>query len=281
LLLTCQTVFLVIDDVDIPSTYSVEYQPTAAVTTLQRIAGSSLVGLGEATKLWGGLDLGLAPNTNIPFGIHEFAEYDPIAPLAYFTEWSAINHTSSGLSGDYVFTPGIASATVARRYGISYVLERHGDPGPSGAVFVTRLGNEDLYRIPGAAAATLVPSASSTGWPSTDAPGKAVPVEWPGPSEARVVTKASSAQVLRLRVGSFPGWHATIDGRPLALTPYLSMMLQARIPPGRHVIVLQYWPHRFTEGIVLAVLTVVALVIAAFVARRRDVIARASRAPPA
>lgn len=279
-LLVCQTAFLVVDDGPIPSSSPQMYPPTPAVTTLQRAVGSSLVGLGNKTRVAGGLDLGLFPNTNLPYGIDEFAEYDPIAPLTYFTVWPAINKTSPGLQGVYTFSPGIPSSTVARRYGIHYVLEPHGRPGPSGSVFDTQVGNEDLYRIPGAAEATLVPAASSGAWPSTDAPGKAVPVEWPGPSEVRVNTDASSPQVLRLRVASFPGWHATIDGRPLALTPYLSMMLQAHIPPGKHVIELRYLPKRFTEGIVIAACAVLGFVVAVLVARRRRIMASVSRETP-
>src|ERR1700683_4728380 len=103
-----------------------------------------------------------------------------------------------------------------RRYGVSYVLEPLGAAGPTGSVFVARVGNENLYRIPGASTATLVPAPSGA-WPSIDAPGTAVPVTWPGPSELRIVTNASSPQVLRLRLASFPGWHATIDGRDLPL----------------------------------------------------------------
>lgn len=279
LLLACQTALLVVDDGPIPSSSSTEYAATPAVVALQRAVGSSLVGLGAKSNQSGGLGLGLFPNTNIPFGIHEFAAYDPIIPLRYFTDWRPVNGTSSGVAGNYEFTPGISSATVARRYGIPYVLEGHGDPGPVGGVFVTRVGDEDLYRIPGAATATLVPTTPSGRWPSTDAPGKAVDVEWPGPSEVRVVTNASSAQVLRLRLSSVPGWRATIDGRPLALTPYLSMMLQAHIPPGNHIIELRYWPRRFTEGIVIAACAVVGFVVVGIVIRRRAIIARLKQEP--
>jgi hypothetical protein len=276
-LLACQTALLIVDDGPIPSSNSTEYAATPGVVALQRAVGSSLVGLGNGSESSGGLDLGLAPNTNLPFGIHEFAEYDPIAPLTYFTQWRSINGSSPGFKTVYFFTPGIPNATVARRYGISYVLEHHGASGPSGGVFVTRVGDEDLYRIPGAAEATLVPEKSSVRWPSTDASGKAVPVTLPGPSQVRVVTNASSPQVLRLRVASFPGWQATIDGRPLAMTPYLSMMFQAHIPPGKHVIELHYWPKRFTEGLVIAACAVLGFVVAAIVVRRRHVIVRVER----
>lgn len=280
LILTSQTVLLIIADSVIPSSSSAMYKPTSGVTALQHAVGSALVGLGHSKGGFGGVGLGLAPNTNVPFGIDEFAEYDPIAPSTFFTKWTAINGTSNGLQSVYDFAPTINSATVARRYGISYVLEPRGAAGPSGGVFEARVGNEDLYRIPGAAIATLVPESSSSAWPSTDAAGKAVPVDWPGPSAVRVVTNASSPQVLRLRVASIPGWQATIDGRPLALTPYLSMMLQAKIPPGKHTIELHYWPNRFTEGLVIAAIAVVGFATAAVVVRRRDKVARVEQERP-
>jgi hypothetical protein len=271
-LLVCQTVFLIVDDAVLPSSTSTPFQSTPGTVAVQRAVGSSLVGLGNIpTGYVGANGIGFAPNSNIAYGVHEFAEYDPIAPLAWFTSWTT---TNGGYPGDalyYHFAPPIESARVARRYGISYVLEPLGAPGPSGGVFDKRVGDEDLYRIPGAATATLVSANPSGGWPAIDAPGTAVPVTRPSPSKVRLTTTSSSSQVLRLRVASLPGWHATIDGRPLTLSPYLSMMYQAHIPPGHHVIELTYWPTRFTEGIVLAAVAVVGLAVAAFAARRRSV----------
>ena len=268
-LLICQTVFLIVNDGPIPSSSSTPYKPTAAVIALQRYVGSSLVGLGVNQKDFGGLGLGFAPDTNIAFGIHEFAEYDPIAPLSYFKVWGGFNGTASGVPGVYDFIPGIPSATVARRYGVSYVLARAGVAGPSGSTFVAHLGSEDLYHIPGVATATLVPASASGAWPPIDARGTPVHVEWPSPSQIRIVTDSRSPQVLRLRVASFPGWKATIDGKTLPLATYLSMMLQAQIPPGSHVIELRYWPTRFSEGLVIAACTVLALLVASLVVWRR------------
>ena len=77
-------------------------------------------------------------------------------------------------------------------------------------------------------------------------------------------------------MASFPGWHATIDGRPLALTPYLTMMMQAHIPPGKHTIEFSYWPKRFTEGLVLAGCTVLGFVVVGIVIRRRQSVTRST-----
>jgi uncharacterized membrane protein YfhO len=90
---------------------------------------------------------------------------------------------------------------------------------------------------------------------------------------------------LRLHVSDVPGWHATLDGHPLALEPVAGFMFQARIPPGRHVIELWYWPPAFTLGLVIAGITVAvlasALVLEARAARRkRDDQAAPGRARP-
>jgi hypothetical protein len=266
-LLALQTVYLVVADIPVFGSSSTPYPRTPGVVALQRTVGSSLVGFGVGPI--SRLGLGLAPEANIDYGIHEFAEYDPIAPLSFFTSWNKINGSGSGLPSVYYFVPAISSADVARRYGVAYVLEHAGVPGPSGSVFAAHVGDEDLYRVPGAATATLVPVPHSGGWPSTDAAGQAVAVERPAPSQMRIVTDSRSSQVLRVRLTALPGWHATIDGHPLALSTYLTWMFQARIPPGHHVIEFSYWPKRFSEGILIAVLTVIAFGVAGLVVRRR------------
>ncbi len=76
---------------------------------------------------------------------------------------------------------------------------------------------------------------------------------FPDPATWRVAVDSTSASVVRLRLTDVPGWNATIDGRPLALQSWASgLMLQARVPAGRHVVELQYWPAAFTVGIVVA-----------------------------
>ena len=73
-LLICQTVFLIVLDGPLPSSSSTPYQTTPGVTALQRAVGTSLVGLGEAS---GGLTLGLAPDANIPYGVHRIRGVRP------------------------------------------------------------------------------------------------------------------------------------------------------------------------------------------------------------
>jgi hypothetical protein len=170
-----------------------------------------------------------------------------------------------------VFCPAITYASTARRYGVGFVLEKAGAHGPQGAVFDQKVGDEDLYRIPDAGLATLVPAPSS-GPESAGGPPRAtvVPVTSNDPAQWKIVTTGTGPQVLQLHLTAVPGWHATIDGHDLALERYSGVMLQARIPAGRHVVELSYWPMAFTVGLGLAAAGVVGLAGALVVGRRRQ-----------
>ena len=71
-------------------------------------------------------------------------------------------------------------------------------------------------------------------------------------SRAWKMVTTPDPSVLRLRLTNVPGWRATIDGKPVDIDPFARIMLQVRVPPGRHVVELQYWPKTFSVGIVLA-----------------------------
>ena len=88
----------------------------------------------------------------------------------------------------------------------------------------------------------------------------------------------ATPQVLRLRLTDVPGWHASLDGKPLALQDFAGTMLQARIPPGRHTIELSYWPATFTLGIAIGACSLAGLLVALVVnaVRRRRTQSRIS-----
>ncbi len=97
----CQTAYLIGDDGPIPSSSSTEYPELPPVTALQHAVGSSLVGLGNQPKRYGGFGLGLGPDANVPYGIDEFSAYDPIIPMDYFTQWRPVNGTGPGVEKYY------------------------------------------------------------------------------------------------------------------------------------------------------------------------------------
>jgi len=267
LLLGCETVFLVAVGAPMPSSSAQFLTPTPAVVALQRAVGSSLVGWGSASCFGSGSlghGLGVAPNANVLFGLHELAVYDPVTPEEYTTSWTQLTGQPVSYAETIGFNawycPAVTSATLARLYGVGYVLEPLGARGPTGAVLDRRVGNENLFRIPGAARATLTPTGSSGSFPPTEAKGDPVKVTNPDPSEWKIETNAHNYQVLRLRLTDVPGWHATIDGHPLALHRFAGVMLQTRVPPGRHTVVLEYWPDTFTDGLILAALSACGLI---------------------
>ena len=274
LLLLLETAFLVSSGAELWSSSADVVRPTPAVASLVRATGSATVGFGVFTCYAGpGLStLGVLPESNILFGLHELDFYDPVLPRGYFQSWAALSGTSPGAPIFNSFCPALTTASEARRYGVQFVLEPEGAVGPAGAVFDEKIGEEDLYRIPDSADAVLTPATPTGQLPPADATGTPVTMDHPSPSSLSITTSSRSDQVLRLRVTDEPGWHATIDGRPLRLEPFAGVMLQARIPAGHHVIDLHYWPTLFTVGLIVAGICVVLFVsyfVAMWAIRRR------------
>ncbi len=293
-LLVCEALFLVAaGSIQIASSPN-GFPPTPAVAKLQHAVGSSIVATGSTY-----CTIGIVADANIGYQVQEVNVYDPIVPKSYFTAWQREGKSSSGLKSFNLFCPSVTTAGQARLLGAAYVLEPVGTPGPAGATFVTELKvprtksvqaayqgiplpnagdiNEDLYRVPGAARATLIPLRSmNAALPQSDASGTPVRVDDSNPARWSLSTNASTPTVLRLHLSDVPGWHASIDGRPLRLESLAGFMLQARIPPGRHHIELSYWPSTFTAGLLLALVTAIALAVALGV----DVVRRARSVRP-
>ena len=242
--------------------------PTPAVTALQQAVGTSIVGFGTSSCLLPPT-LGIQANVNIVYGVHELDAYDPLTPQLLYTAWTdstgryPLPIGPSGIPEAEItqFCPVVSTTAAARLFGVEYVLEPDGANGPPGSVFDKKIGDEELYRIPGASAATISPLDHGS-LPPVTAPGQPLAVAYPDAASWKVVTHATTPQVLRLRLTDVPGWHASMDGKPLPLIRFNRIMLQAKIPPGRHTIELHYWPDAFNAGIVVAGGTAVVLAVA-------------------
>jgi hypothetical protein len=257
--LVAQSAFLVVLGVSSWSISSASFSPTPAVTSLERTVGSSLVAMGPCRprpfSYPYATEVGIRPNANIIYRVHEFSIYDPILVATYYSSWTAVSgqHLAANLRRVGLFCPQITTATEARLYGISYVLVPAHTPGPKGAVRDGSVGGEELFHVPGSAAATVTPLPRPGRSLSDDARGTPVAVTHPNAASWRVVTDTAAPQELRLRVTALPGWHATVDGRPLDLERWdTGVMLEARVPAGHHVVELHYWPELFTVGIAAA-----------------------------
>ena len=80
ILLICETIFLVAAGAPIWSSSTTFFATTPAVASLQQAVGSSTVAFGRGN--FG--DLGILPEANDAYGIHEIDIYDPIVPAKYF-----------------------------------------------------------------------------------------------------------------------------------------------------------------------------------------------------
>ncbi len=267
-LLVSSTVLLVALGASWWSSTTTYLAPTPAETALQKAVGNSIVGFGISSCLLPPT-LGIQPNVNIVYGVHELDTYDPLTPQQLYTAWQdstgsyplPIGASGIPLAETTMFCPVIRTAADARLFGVGFVLEPGGKKGPAGSIFVKKVGDEDLYRIPGASLATLTPLGRDGTLPPNDADGSPLPVTYPDAASWKVATDATAPQILRLHLTDVPGWHASIDGRPLPLFRFNRVMLQAKIPPGKHIIELHYWPETFTVGIVVAAVTVIVLIV--------------------
>jgi hypothetical protein len=267
-LLAGETAFLVAAGAPIWTSTSTPFATTTAESALKRAVGSSVVGFGAPLCLLPP-GLGIPQNAQDAYEVHELALYDPAIPRSYFSSWTALTGRPGGFPKISIYCPGVTTVALARLYGVGFILEQAGTPGPKGSVFDTSMGGEDLYRIPGAAVATLTPVPTTGLPPAIDAVGTPVAVTHPDPASWRLVTDTARAQVLRLRLTDVPGWHASIDGRSVALHHFAGVMLELEVPPGHHTVVLNYWPDSFTVGIVLAVCALVGLLAALVIDERR------------
>jgi hypothetical protein len=129
-------------------------------------------------------------------------------------------------------------------------------------VNVGLVGDERIFFIVGSGPATVSAAPPGRKPLPIDAPGTLVPVTNPDPASWRLVVNDATASILRLRLTAVPGWHASIDGHSLALQPWASgSMLEARVPAGRHVVELHYWPDAFNAGIAVGGAVVVGLAV--------------------
>jgi len=279
LLVALETAFLLNAGIPFWSVSSTYFPTNPAITELQHTVGTSLVGYGGCRSFRyltpSKAEVGIRPDANIGYQLHEFAVYDPILPARYFRAWKAISgeRTPPALEQIGIFCAQITTVAEARVFGVGYVLEPVGRFGPAGSVLVGGFGGEALVSVPGSAEATAIAVPARGATLPTEAPGTPVPVTHPDPASWRVLVDSPTAAVVRLRLTNVPGWQATVDGKPVALHPWASgSMLEVQVTPGHHVVEVHYWPSAFSAGIDVGAAVATGLVvtgIGTFVVGRR------------
>ncbi|HUI04498.1 MAG TPA: YfhO family protein, partial [Acidimicrobiales bacterium] len=260
-LLGAETAFLVSAGAPLASSSPSFATPTAREVALQRAVGTSLVAFGSRDCHLPPT-LGMHQDINDVYGVRELADYDPMLPADTFRSLAAATGARASARGaPLILCPAVDSADVARRYGVGYILEQPGAPAPTGTQRVATIGGEGLYRVPGAGLVTLASAASHDAVQTPDDTGTPVTTTSAQPNTLEARVQASASSVLQFHVTAVPGWHATMDGRPLRLVPLAGTMLQARVPAGHHTVELRYWPSAFTAGLVLGLLAVLGLAV--------------------
>jgi hypothetical protein len=261
MLLGTQTAFLVAVGYPIWSTSDSYFPVNASVRGLRAEVGSSLVGLGWCPYLNSFSPLGILPNANAAYDIAEMSVYDPILPRAYYSSWGAAVGVKQSISSPGVFCPGITSVSLARTYGIGFVLEPAAAPAPRGMIRVARLADETLYRVPQSGRVTV----SSPGRRS-----KVVPAREAAPDSWVFRLDAARGATVDLRITDVPGWNATVNGHALQLSRWRGVMMRAHLPEGRDTVVLRYWPTSLTIGLWIAGASALVL-LAMLVGRYRSI----------
>jgi hypothetical protein len=202
-------------------------------------------------------------NTNVLVHVPSLVDYGPLQPRACverfgFAPWGETEQALELL----------ADTSWMRQFNVGWVLlcEPHW-PAPDGCELVTTTdGGMRLYRNPTAPGPAFLADPARRGavrygehsphhfttrvdtWPSTtDSP------------PARLV-------VSRL---ALPGWRASLEGRTVEPQVAEGLLLAIDIPPGRPLVIeWTYVPPGLTDGAIISVLSVLALVTTALLARK-------------
>lgn len=143
---------------------------------------------------------------------------------------------------------------------------------PSDAASLSAVGDLRLHlgqvavterRVPG-----LPVLAAGGGGRSTGSSGSASLI---GYAAARVSIAATTTRpsLLVLSDLSYPGWHASVDGRPAPLERVDLLLRGVPLPPGRHRVEMSYAPASWRAGWIVSVLAAVALSAATLFGLRR------------
>ncbi len=266
LLVAAEAAFLLAATPNLWSSSKVAFPVTAGDSELERLVGQARVGFGICPSLSSQPNLGILAEANSAYGVAEISAYNSVVPRSWHTAWTAATGLPYVAKGELgAFCPSLPSASLARNFGVSYLLEPPHHAAASGTVYVATIDGEGLYRVPGGGLVTMQPTTAA----ASDDPDVVVPTEAADPSSIHFVVDPRQPSTLHIHITDLPGWKATVDGRPLALHSWGSAMLEASVPAGQETIVLTYWPHAFTDGLVVAGATALGLAMALLVSWRR------------
>ena len=257
LVAVAELAFLLTATPDLWSSSAHGFVTTAAERAYQQAVGPARVGFFKCPSLVQQPNLGILAEANSAYAVSELAAYDPVVPKAWFHAWGAATG-QPGVIGINNFCASVDSVGLAREFGVGYVLVPAGSPAPSGAVLATTIQGVGVWRVPGAGLVTAGRPGAAL-----EAAGTPLPYTWAAPNRLQATVDAAGTRSVHFHISDMPGWHATVDGRPVAVRSWARAMLAVTVGPGRHRIVLTYEPAAWTWGLWIALVTAAALLAAA------------------
>jgi len=113
-----------------------------------------------------------------------------------------------------------------------------------------------------------------TSEPAPTAEGRVLRAER-GTSTVRVEAEADGPALLVVQDAFWPGWRASVDGRPTEILAADYLVRAVRFPPGRHTLEMTYDPPELRLGLALsAVGALLSLLLAAYALRRAPAASR-------
>ena len=173
--------------------------------------------------------------------------FDPFLPAQYH----ALIERWVKFQTNRIFFPDVHNDEMLRALGVRYVITHEGsgsDPFLSASPKFSRIGPDDsFYRVYEYRIAN-----PPFGW--EDGSGDVRPSEWQ--PERRVFQARSDYGGRFTFVEQFyPGWHATVDGRPAAIERWNGSFQAIHTGPGQHTIVFAYREHNLLLGAAISLLT--------------------------
>jgi hypothetical protein len=108
-----------------------------------------------------------------------------------------------------------------------------------------------------------------------------VPLSSYRPNEVAATFDAPMAGVFVVKDSYFPGWSATLDGRPTTVVRVDGLVRGVIVPgPGRHTVTMRYLPASFTIGLGLGAAAALVLIALVILERRRAPHSRRSQMLP-
>ncbi len=238
----------------------------------------------QISENWDNLRGVYLPDANLVDGIASVNNFDPLIPDR-FSRWMSLYNSADPVSQKtllkWMDVSAVETIDGATPYGVrlkpaegasrwrwaSCVIpvanEEEAFNKVQDSLSVTS-GNSDLHKV-------ILEGVNLDGGEPCDGEASAqiTPTEIRS-SRAAVSINAPKAGWLIQSDTWYPGWTATVDGKPTQVLPANGAFRAIRIPEGEHEVVLQYQPSSFTYGLMVTAAALLSLGLWALLSKRKN-----------